>query len=118
MLKACGERLDWNRLAGRFGNDWEVLWSHLILFGFIFPSKRHLIPLALVKEFAARVLQDRSEPFLGYPVCNGTLLSRIQYEVDLREFADAREAVRSEMSNAEIQRWVEAGSEVARQHKT
>jgi Nucleotidyl transferase of unknown function (DUF2204) len=118
MLKACGETLDWNQLVKRFGSDWRVLWSHLILFGFIFPSKRYLIPLQLVKEFAARVLKEQSEPWVGDPVCNGTLLSRIQYEFDLREFADARKAIRSEMSNEEIQRWVEAGSEVARYNKS
>lgn len=117
-LKACGDTLDWNRLVKRFGSDWRVLWSHLILFGFIFPSKRNLIPLQLVKEFAARVLKEQSEPWVGDPVCNGTLLSRIQYELDLRVFSDARKAVRSEMSNEEIQRWVEAGSEVARYNKS
>lgn len=118
MLKACGERLDWNRLGQRFGSDWRVLWSHLILFGFIFPSKRHLVPLELMKDFAARVVQEQSEPFAGDPICNGTLLSRIQYEFDLRQFADARTEIRSEMSDAEIRRWVEAGSEVARQRKS
>ena len=117
MVKACGGRLDWNRLGQRFGSDWRVWWSHLILFGFIFPSKRHLIPLELMKEFAARVLQEQNEPFLGDPICNGTLLSRIQYQPDLREFVDARKAARSEMSNEETQRWVEAGSEVARHNK-
>lgn len=117
-LKACGDTLDWNRLVKRFGSDWRVLWSHLILFGFIFPSKRNLIPLQLVKEFAARVLKEQSEPWVGDPVCNGTLLSRIQYQLDLRVFSDARKAVRSEMSNEEIQRWVEAGSEVARYNKS
>src|SRR5260221_2814035 len=118
MLKACGERLDRNRLVQRFGSDWRGLWSHLILVGFIFPSKRQLSPLELVKEFAARVVKEQSEPSAGDPVCNGTLLSRIQYEFDLRQFADARKAVRSEMSNEEIQRWVEAGSEVARYNKS
>ena len=118
MLSACGASLDWSRLGQRFGGDWRVLWSHLILFGFIFPPKRHLIPLELTKEFAARIVKEQSEPFVGNPVCNGTLLSRIQYEFDLLEFADARTAVRSEMSNEEIQRWVEAGSEVARHNKS
>jgi hypothetical protein len=71
-----------------------------------------------MKEFAARIVKEQSEPFVGNPVCHGTLLSRIQYEFDLLEFADARTAVRSEMSNEEIQRWVEAGSEVARHNKS
>ena len=118
MLKACGENLDWNRLVKRFDTDWRVLWSHLILFGFIFPSKRHMIPLELVKDFVARVGKEQSEPCIGDPICNGTLLSRIQYQSDLREFVDARKAARSEMSSEETQRWVEAGSEVARHNKT
>jgi hypothetical protein len=117
MFRACGENLDWNRLVKRFDTDWRILWSHLVLFGFIFPSKRHLIPLELVREFAARVVQEQSEPFVGEPVCNGTLLSRIQYQPDLREFVDARKAPRSETSSEETQRWVEAGSEVARHNK-
>lgn len=117
MLRACGENLDWNRLVKRFGPDWRILWSHLVLFGFIFPSKRHLIPMELVKEFAGRAMQEQSEPFVGAPVCNGTLLSRIQYQTDLREFVDARTAARSEMSSEETELWVAAGSEVVRHNK-
>src|ERR1700741_5361437 len=117
LLSACANSLDWNRLVKRFDTDWRVLWSHLILFGFIFPSKRHLIPLDLVKEFSAKVATEQTEPALVDPVCNGTLLSRIQYEADLRDFLDARLTGRSTMSTADLQRWIEAGSELARRHK-
>jgi len=54
---------------------------------------------------------------VGDPICNGTLLSRIQYQPDLRQFVDARKAARSEMSNEETERWVEAGAEVACHNK-
>ena len=118
MLKACGENLDWSRLVKRFDSDWRVLWSHLILFGFIFPSKRQVIPLGLLKELGERMLKEQSEPVAGEPICNGTLLSRIQYQSDLVEFIDARTAARSQVSDEEIQRWVEAGAEVARQNKS
>ena len=114
LLSACASSLDWNRLVNRFGPDWRVLWSHLILFVFIFPSRRHLIPLELEKEFSAKVLKEQTGPD---PVCNGTLLSRIQYESDLGDFLDARLTGRSEMSTEELQRWIEAGSELARRHK-
>jgi len=117
LLSACGQNLDWARLMQRFGTDWRVLWSHLILFGFIFPSKRSLIPLELVKEFSARVLREQTEPGMVDPVCNGTLLSRIQYQSDLRDFLDARLTGRSIMSTEELHHWVEAGSELARRHK-
>jgi hypothetical protein len=51
LLANCASRIHWRRLIQRFEPDWRVLWSHLVLFGFIFPSKRHLIPLEVVKEF-------------------------------------------------------------------
>ncbi|MBV8214237.1 MAG: nucleotidyltransferase [Verrucomicrobia bacterium] len=117
MLSACAPNLDWDRLVNRFDLDWRVLWSHLILFGFIFPSKRHLIPSALMKEFAARGLREQTETAMVDPVCNGTLLSRIQYQSDLPDFLDGRLTGRSAMTADELQRWVEAGSELARRHK-
>jgi hypothetical protein len=117
MLSACATHLDWNRLVKRFDTDWRVLWSHLILFGLIFPSKRNLIPLDLMKEFAARGVREQTESALVDPVCNGTLLSRIQYQSDLGDFLDGRLTGRSAMTAEELQRWVESGSELARRHK-
>lgn len=117
LLAACAPALDWERLVRRFGPDWRVLWGHLILFGFIFPSKRNLIPLELVKEFSAKVSREQTEPAPVDPVCNGTLLSRIQYQSDLRDFLDARLTGRSSISTEELRHWVKAGSELARRHK-
>jgi hypothetical protein len=117
LLIACALNLDWNRLVKRFGTDWRVLWSHLILFGFIFPSERHMIPLELMKAFSEELLREQNEPAGPDPVCNGTLLSRIQYESDLNEFLDARLTGRSMMSTEELHHWIEAGSELARRHK-
>jgi Nucleotidyl transferase of unknown function (DUF2204) len=117
LLSACAPSLDWRRLVKRFDTDWRVLWSHLILFGFIFPSKRRLIPLELVRGFCEKVLREQAEPPGPDPICNGTLLSRIQYQSDLDEFLDARLTGRSALSSEELRRWVEAGSELARRHK-
>ena len=117
LLSACGQSLDWARLVKRFGTDWRVLLGHLILFGFIFPSKRSLIPMELLKEFCEKALREQTEPAGPDPVCNGTLLSRIQYQSDLGEFLDARLIGRSALSSEELRHWVEAGSELARRHK-
>jgi hypothetical protein len=117
LLSVCAQSLDWARLVKRFDTDWRVLLSHLILFGFIYPSKRNLIPLGLVKEFCEKALEEQTEPAMVDPVCNGTLLSRIQYQSDLADFLDARLIGRCTMSTEELRHWVEAGSEVARCHK-
>jgi hypothetical protein len=71
----------------------------------------------LVKDLNAKVLKEQTEPAGPDPVCNGTLLSRIQYQSDLADFLDARLTGRSTISSEELQRWVEAGSELARRHK-
>jgi hypothetical protein len=117
LLSACATRLDWDRLVKRFAVDWRVLWSHLILFGFIFPSRRHLIPAKLIEDFTAKALTEQAEPPGPDPVCNGTLLSRIQYQSDLGDFLDARLTGRSAISAEELQHWVEAGLELARHNR-
>ena len=113
LLANCASSLDWRRLIQRFEADWRVLWSHLILFGFIFPAKRHLIPEDVVKEFTARTVKEQNEPQPDMKCCNGTLLSRVQYVLDVTSggLLDARTAARCQMTSAEIQRWTAAGLE-------
>jgi predicted nucleotidyltransferase len=117
LVAACAPTLDWTRLVQRFDTDWRVLWSHLVLFGFIFPSRRHLIPLDLVKDFDARIACEQTDPSLGDKVCNGTLLSRIQYESDLTDLSDAREQLRVRMTREEIQHWIKIGFNLAQDHQ-
>ena len=40
LLRQHAEKMDWERLLRRFGSYWHVLLSHLLLFGFIYPSER------------------------------------------------------------------------------
>jgi hypothetical protein len=49
LLLKCGERIDWEHLLTRFGPDWRVLLSHLVLFGFIYPSRIGLVPAKVVE---------------------------------------------------------------------
>jgi hypothetical protein len=44
LLHACAGSLDWDRLSQRFGKPWRILFAHLTLFGFIYPSERRRIP--------------------------------------------------------------------------
>ena len=44
LLRACGNRMDWQRLLARFGPHWRVLLAHLVLFGFIYPGERAAVP--------------------------------------------------------------------------
>ena len=101
---------DWGRLLGRFGRRWRVLLSHLILFGFIYPGDRAVVPDAVMSHLLRRLERDRLWPAEDVRVCDGTLLSRQQYLVDINVggYHDGRLAPGGEMSPAEIAHWTSA----------
>jgi hypothetical protein len=109
LLLHCADRLDWDHLLSRFGPDWRVLLSHLVLFGFIFPSEKDRIPAELLDGLLRRLEQEKSETDPP-PLCRGTLLSRAQYLADVRSgpFRDARLESRSAMSADDIETWTAA----------
>ena len=113
ILESCAEKLDWPHLLRRFGLDWRVLLSHLVLFGYIFPSERARIPMAVIEDLISR-LRSESSISESERVCRGTLLSRAQYLMDVRNrgFRDARLQQRAHMDPADIAFWTSAIREV------
>jgi predicted nucleotidyltransferase len=109
ILQSCAEKLDWLHLVGRFGPDWRVLLSHLVLFGYIYPSERRKIPFAVMTDLITRL---RNEGPIGGSerLCRGTLLSRKQYLLDIQErgFRDARLEQRVHMDSEDIAHWTKA----------
>jgi hypothetical protein len=110
LIRACGARMDWDRLVARFGRRWRVLLSHLVLFGFIYPGERALVPDAVLARLLRRLRGERRAPPGGPRVCEGTVISREQYLMDVtREgYQDGRLAPRGEMTAAEIAQWTAA----------
>jgi len=111
ILHARADALDWRRLLMRFGRHWRVLFSHLVLFGFIYPSERARIPAWVMHELARRLARETASVPVAdaSPVCRGPLLSRAQYliDVDGRGFRDARLTHESAMSEADVERWTD-----------
>jgi hypothetical protein len=110
LLLKCGPNLDWRRLLDRFGPHWRVLLSHLILFGYVYPSERLHVAPDLLRTLIRRlegeidVMADENTP------CNGPLLSRAQYRVDVEKlgYRDARIAPEGKMSQRETLDWTAA----------
>ena len=115
ILKSCAEQLDWPHLVQRFGPDWRVLLSHLVLFGYIYPSERDKIPAAIMDDLIGR-LQNEKRTAGADRICRGTLLSRKQYLMDIHErgFRDARLQQRVHMNAKDIAHWTRA---IAREEK-
>jgi len=100
LLNAKGKELDWARLLRRFQSHWRVLFSHLVLCGYIYPSDRSKIPDWLTKEFIRRIELEMNNAPSAERVCQGTLLSWSQYLADIEEghYQDARHSPRGNMT--------------------
>ena len=109
ILVSCADQLDWQHLVERFGPDWRVLLSHLVLFGYIYPTEQDRIPKTVLGDLIARLRTE--PPAAGQErLCRGTLLSRKQYLVDIHKwgFRDARLEKRVRMDSDDIAQWTEA----------
>lgn len=89
ILKAH-DQIDWRRLLAYMEVHWEVLLIHLMNFRWIYPSERDRVPDWLLDELLDRFAKQRQLPTPQMKVCRGRMFSRIDYEIDVKEwgFAD------------------------------
>ncbi len=107
VIHALGAELNWRRLIGRYDTLWRVLYAHMILFGFIYPSDRDKIPAWAMEELSQRLVAEGREAPPESCICRGTILSRQQYLIDINQwdYADARLTPLGRMSAEEIAHW-------------
>jgi hypothetical protein len=104
LIHAQAATLDWTRLVERYEPHWEVLLSHLVLFGYVYPGDRDRVPVSLFRQLIDRLATPPPADPPG--VCRGTLLSREQYLVDVARGAiDARLHPHGRLSPEELERW-------------
>ena len=108
LLRARAETLDWGRLVARFGPYWRVLFAHLVMFGFVYPGERMCLPRGVIRELMRRLERELSSPG-DANLCQGTLLSREQYLVDIERHGDVDARLRQpgKMSAEEIAIWTD-----------
>lgn len=86
-----------------------MLFAHLVLFGFIYPSERDVVPKWVLEELTGRLRSEMQAATGGDRICQGTLLSRAQYLVDIEHwgYTDARIAD-GYMQEADVELWTDA----------
>ncbi|WP_406856303.1 MULTISPECIES: nucleotidyltransferase family protein [unclassified Alsobacter] len=89
ILKAH-DQIDWRRLLAHMEVHWEVLLIHLLNFRWVYPTERDKVPRWIVDELLDRLSNQRQLPPPQMKVCRGRMFSRIDYEIDVKEwgFAD------------------------------
>src|ERR1700736_5405477 len=110
LILACAGQIDWARLVTRFGAHWRGLFSHLFLFGFIYPSERNRIPEWVMTGLMGRLDREMRTPPPKEKICQGTLLSREQYLPDVQRWGlkDVRHTNASSMTPADVVLWTRA----------
>ncbi|MDQ6859933.1 MAG: nucleotidyltransferase family protein [Verrucomicrobiota bacterium] len=110
IIHRRAEKIDWQHLVRRFDENWRVLLSHLVLFGYVYPAERHRIPSSVMTELLQWAQEEISASAPHERTCRGTLLSREQYLHDIRElgYADARLTSASHMSAEDVANWTAA----------
>ncbi|MDQ3069709.1 MAG: nucleotidyltransferase family protein [Acidobacteriota bacterium] len=109
IFKSRADRMDWPRLIVRFGQNWRVLYSHLVLFGYIYPDNRALIPSWVMSELNMRLIEETTTAVPVDRVCNGPVLSRQQYLPDLAQgYEDGRVAPIGNMTEEQVAAWTDA----------
>lgn len=91
LIRVHGRTLDWERLIKRFDGHWPVLFAHLVLYDYIYPSERDRVPGSVLAQLSER-LAPQLRQSIDEKICNGTFLSRQQYLVDVEQlgFIDGR----------------------------
>jgi hypothetical protein len=113
VILATGHKMDWRRLVDRYAQHWRGLYAHLVLFGFIYPSKRSQVPAWVMNELAERMAEETGRPDAKEKICYGTIVSRQQYLTDVNTwgYKDARLRPLGNMTAGEIAHWT-AGIDV------
>jgi hypothetical protein len=116
LLRSAAPTLGWERLLSRFGEDWRVLLSHLVLFGYVYPQQRKDIPESVMERLTAHLRNECKDAPDNDKICRGTLLSRGQYLSDVERwgYRDARMDKRVKMTAREILSWTTAIDQVNR----
>ncbi|HEX2141207.1 MAG TPA: hypothetical protein VHK28_02865 [Candidatus Limnocylindria bacterium] len=105
LMRAADGHLDADRLLDRFGMHWRVLLAHVILFDYVYPAERDLLPDRLRAELLRRAKEETDAQVAvagtnggGAKLCWGTFLSSYEYVVDIEQFgmADARQSLRKD----------------------
>ncbi len=81
-----GEKLDWKRILNYMESHWELLFSQVMNFRFVYPSERGAIPKWLIQELVQRVEQQLNLPIPKDKTSRGPLISHDQYQVDINKW--------------------------------
>ncbi|MBA3315550.1 MAG: hypothetical protein H0T47_19965 [Planctomycetaceae bacterium] len=109
VFRRIGSQLDWQRLLDRFDDHWPLLFSHVVMFSYVYPGHLNQIPGWVRRTFAERFEAAAATPLPDAKLCRGTLLSALEYLPDIERWGyhDARLPPVGNMTPENIRAWTE-----------
>ncbi len=86
LILKQGKTLNWQLIFDRMQDHWQVLFSHLLMFRFIYPSKKDIIPKWLMEKLLYYTQRDLQIPPSEENISRGLLLSRTFYGIDMAQW--------------------------------
>ena len=87
LIRATGERLDWNRLERLMNGHQELLLWSLVFFAYVYPARVDLIPRKLWKDLLADLNSHLQHPPADAPF-RGTLIDPNMFAIDVMEWGE------------------------------
>lgn len=81
-----GKDIDWKLVLNRLDHFWEILLIHIMIFRFVYPSERELVPLWLLNELLERVNHQIELPTQQKKLSRGSILSAHDFRVDITKW--------------------------------
>jgi hypothetical protein len=91
LILKCHDQIDWRRLIDRLAAHIEMLHIHLLLFQYVYPGRRQLVPRWVSDEIAARAQAARGVA-MPESAFRGVALDPVAFAIDIERwgFFDAR----------------------------
>lgn len=78
-----GHLLDWNRIWTRLEQHWHLLLAQVLLFQFVYPTERDIIPKWLFDTLIEKAKGQFDLPLPVEKVCLGPIIDQTQYRTDI-----------------------------------
>ena len=87
LIRACGSRLDWDRLQELLAGHGELLLWSLVFFAYIYPSRADIVPQQLWSKLLGQLQERVRQPNKDEPF-RGTLIDPNMFAIDVTEWGE------------------------------
>ena len=87
LIRSCGKTLDWPRLLRLTGSHWELLFSFLVLFAYVYPAHIDRVPQHIWDDFTRRFTHHINHPHTDAPF-RGSLVDPRMFAIDVNEWGE------------------------------